>query len=56
MPTLILIAENYVFVVAILSLMIGSFLNVVIYRLPKMLEKQWQAECHSVYPEQIAEP
>ncbi|MGL4735284.1 MAG: prepilin peptidase [Enterovibrio sp.] len=36
--------------------MIGSFLNVVIYRLPKMLEKQWQAECHSVYPEQIAEP
>ncbi|MGL5292106.1 MAG: prepilin peptidase [Vibrionaceae bacterium] len=51
-----LIAENYVFVVAILSLTIGSFLNVVIYRLPKMLEKQWQAECHSAYPDQIAAP
>ncbi|MGL5335386.1 MAG: prepilin peptidase [Enterovibrio sp.] len=56
MTLLSLIAENYVVVVAILSLIIGSFLNVVIYRLPKMLEKQWQAECHSVYPEQIAAP
>lgn len=29
----------------ILGLLIGSFLNVVIYRLPVMLEAQWQAEC-----------
>lgn len=28
----------------ILGLLIGSFLNVVIYRLPKMLERQWLAE------------
>jgi leader peptidase (prepilin peptidase) / N-methyltransferase len=28
----------------ILGLLIGSFLNVVIYRLPKMMEKQWAAE------------
>jgi leader peptidase (prepilin peptidase) / N-methyltransferase len=28
----------------ILGLLIGSFLNVVIYRLPKMLERQWAAE------------
>ena len=27
------------------GLLIGSFLNVVIYRLPKMLERQWAAEC-----------
>ncbi|MDF1485467.1 A24 family peptidase [Ramlibacter sp. H39-3-26] len=27
------------------GLLIGSFLNVVIYRLPKMLEAQWAAEC-----------
>lgn len=27
-----------------LGLLIGSFLNVVIYRLPKMMEKQWAAE------------
>lgn len=29
---------------AILSLLIGSFLNVVIYRLPKMMEDEWQQE------------
>ena len=28
----------------IFGLLIGSFLNVVIYRLPKMLERQWLAE------------
>ena len=27
------------------GLLIGSFLNVVIYRLPRMLERQWAAEC-----------
>jgi len=27
------------------GLCVGSFLNVVIYRLPKMMEAQWQAEC-----------
>ena len=29
----------------ILGLLIGSFLNVVIYRLPKMMEQQWAQEC-----------
>nr|WP_319566745.1 A24 family peptidase [uncultured Rhodoferax sp.] len=29
----------------LLGLLIGSFLNVVIYRLPVILEAQWQAEC-----------
>ena len=28
-----------------LGLLIGSFLNVVIYRLPRMMEAQWKAEC-----------
>jgi leader peptidase (prepilin peptidase)/N-methyltransferase len=32
-------------VVGVLGLLVGSFLNVVIYRLPKMLERQWAAEC-----------
>ena len=27
------------------GLIVGSFLNVVIHRLPKMLERQWRAEC-----------
>ena len=29
----------------VFGLLIGSFLNVVIYRLPKMLERQWVADC-----------
>lgn len=29
----------------LLGLLIGSFLNVVIHRLPRMLEQEWQAEC-----------
>lgn len=29
----------------VLGLMIGSFLNVVIYRLPRIMERQWAAEC-----------
>jgi len=34
--------------VALLGLCVGSFLNVVIYRLPKMMEAQWRAECASL--------
>jgi leader peptidase (prepilin peptidase) / N-methyltransferase len=30
---------------AVIGLLVGSFLNVVIYRLPQMLERQWEAEC-----------
>ncbi|MBK6569425.1 prepilin peptidase [Candidatus Aalborgicola defluviihabitans] len=33
------------FLASILGLLIGSFLNVVVYRLPKMLEQQWANEC-----------
>lgn len=33
------------FVVGLFSLLVGSFLNVVIYRLPVMLERQWKREC-----------
>lgn len=29
----------------LLGLMVGSFLNVVIYRLPKMMELSWRSEC-----------
>ena len=31
--------------IGILGLLIGSFLNVVIHRLPRMMERQWAAEC-----------
>ncbi len=30
---------------ALLGLMVGSFLNVLIHRLPKMMERQWQDDC-----------
>ena len=30
---------------ALLGLCVGSFLNVVIHRLPKMMEREWRAEC-----------
>lgn len=29
----------------VLGLLVGSFLNVVIYRLPKMMERDWQQQC-----------
>src|SRR6185369_8905384 len=32
-------------VAAMVGLCVGSFLNVVIHRLPKMLERGWQAQC-----------
>lgn len=38
----------------ILGLLIGSFLNVVIHRLPIMLEAQWRAECAELNPTQPA--
>jgi len=31
--------------VFVLGLLVGSFLNVVIHRLPKMMEAEWQAQC-----------
>lgn len=37
--------ELVIFTVLILGLLVGSFLNVVIYRLPKMMERDWQDQC-----------
>jgi leader peptidase (prepilin peptidase)/N-methyltransferase len=34
--------------VALVGLCVGSFLNVVIHRLPLMMERQWKAECASL--------
>jgi leader peptidase (prepilin peptidase)/N-methyltransferase len=35
----------YLFVIGLLGLTVGSFLNVVIHRLPMMMEREWQAHC-----------
>jgi len=36
------------FITGILGLCIGSFLNVVVYRLPLTLQKEWQSDCCSL--------
>lgn len=38
-------APMFIAVMGLLGLVIGSFLNVVIHRLPKMLERDWRREC-----------
>lgn len=35
-------------VVSIVGLLVGSFLNVVIVRLPMMMEREWKAECEAL--------
>lgn len=37
--------------VLIMGLLIGSFLNVVIYRLPVMMERSWKSDCAECFPE-----
>lgn len=39
------VPEVLIPVTAVLGLLIGSFLNVVVFRFPKMLEKQWLSDC-----------
>jgi leader peptidase (prepilin peptidase) / N-methyltransferase len=34
-----------VFLCVVVGLLVGSFLNVVIHRLPKMMEREWEAQC-----------
>ncbi|MDN5753575.1 MAG: A24 family peptidase [Nitrosospira sp.] len=38
---------------SVIGLMAGSFLNVVIYRLPKMLEQEWRQQCAELRGEKI---
>jgi leader peptidase (prepilin peptidase)/N-methyltransferase len=37
--------ELFITLIVILGLLVGSFLNVVIYRLPIMMEREWTAQC-----------
>lgn len=37
--------EAFLFCIAFFALFIGSFLNVAIYRLPKMMEQSWSEDC-----------
>jgi leader peptidase (prepilin peptidase)/N-methyltransferase len=44
----------FVAAVTVMSLAIGSFLNVVIHRLPKMLERQWRDELSELNGQEVA--
>jgi len=51
-----LLQENntlFITVSVILGLMVGSFLNVVIYRLPKMMEQEWHNNCLELQGKEI---
>jgi leader peptidase (prepilin peptidase)/N-methyltransferase len=45
MPGFVGMQEIGTAIAGLFGLLIGSFLNVVIYRLPKMMENQWATEC-----------
>ncbi len=53
----ILRSEPLVFITfsVIFGLMVGSFLNVVIHRLPKMMEREWHANCLELQGKEAAE-
>lgn len=42
---MLLPADAAIVLAAVLGLLVGSFLNVVIHRLPRMLEAEWAAQC-----------
>jgi leader peptidase (prepilin peptidase)/N-methyltransferase len=46
----------YLLLVFVFSLCVGSFLNVVIYRLPKMMERNWQQEYQQYFQPNTALP
>ncbi len=37
--------DAFLLLIALLSLLVGSFLNVVIFRLPRMIQQEWGQEC-----------
>ena len=53
----VLLGDRSLFIaaLALLGLVVGSFLNVVIYRLPVMMEKSWRSECEEFLGLQPAE-
>lgn len=45
-------ADMVIWVLGVLGLLVGSFLNVVIHRLPVMMDRRWAAECASLRGEE----
>ncbi|MBU2919688.1 A24 family peptidase [Psychrosphaera sp. F3M07] len=58
-PIILLLQTNLFFFVTsvtVLSLLVGSFLNVVIYRLPKMMENEWHCDCRELLKDELKKP
>jgi leader peptidase (prepilin peptidase)/N-methyltransferase len=53
----LLVAEPILFMglVFLFSLLVGSFLNVVVHRLPRMMEAEWQAQCAELRGEAVVD-
>ncbi|HTR59450.1 MAG TPA: A24 family peptidase [Casimicrobiaceae bacterium] len=56
MPALATDPQTIAVVAGIIGLCVGSFVNVVIYRLPKMLDRGWRAQCAELAGESAAAP
>ncbi|HSS71269.1 MAG TPA: A24 family peptidase [Casimicrobiaceae bacterium] len=54
MPALATDPQTIAVVAGIIGLCVGSFVNVVIYRLPKMLDRGWRAQCAELAGESAA--
>ncbi|MDR2876127.1 MAG: A24 family peptidase [Methylobacillus sp.] len=59
MPEIITLLQQqpalFITLSALFGLLVGSFLNVVIHRLPKIMEQEWQRNCADLRGEEIAE-
>ena len=47
-------STGFILAVALVGLVVGSFLNVVIHRLPKIMEREWQAQAAELRGETVA--
>jgi leader peptidase (prepilin peptidase)/N-methyltransferase len=41
----------YLLFVTLVGLVVGSFLNVVVHRLPIMMQREWRAQCRELISE-----
>jgi leader peptidase (prepilin peptidase) / N-methyltransferase len=46
---------HYIVAAAVLGLVVGSFLNVVIHRLPRMMDNEWRAQCAELEGRELPE-
>jgi leader peptidase (prepilin peptidase)/N-methyltransferase len=55
MESLLLSGDGFLAVSVLFGLVVGSFLNVVIHRLPRMMEREWATQCAELRGEAIPE-